>query len=285
MRKIFTKLWTVSLLCFTPTLLNTSSLIASMDIAPSAASSSGAAHVDKKIIVLNESTDSMANVLGILERHGVNLHETAFFFDFDETIATKVADWGGHTYHLLASPDLYRTYGNTFRGALSELKLNDHSDARLLAPTRVLGPYAHYEVLDDSINALITQLHASGAHVGVCSALQADATKLAMLKKVGINPKDYTYAGGGKAATIAQYLQHNLHGQKISTIVLIDNSFPHALKTYSEAMGPLAKMLPQTQDVPEVKVIGIEFTKFNKMATDQKMKEELETMMGALGIK
>ncbi|MGN6670056.1 MAG: hypothetical protein ACTHJ4_00760 [Candidatus Nucleicultricaceae bacterium] len=275
MRKIFTQLWAVSLLCLTPALFNTSSLFASADIA----------HAEKKITVVNESTDSMASVLGILQQHGVNLKETAFFFDFDETIATKIAAWNGHTYHLLASPDLYRTYGTDFRKALSDLKLDANSDQRLLRPTDTLGFSAHYVVLDDSITSLITHLKTEGAHVGVCSALAADATKLEMLRKVGIDPNDYTYASGGKAATIEQYLQHNLLGQKISTIVLIDNSFPYALKAYSETMGPLAKTLPQTKDVPEIKIIGIEFTKFNKMATTQNMKEELETMMGALGIK
>ncbi|MBX9697424.1 MAG: hypothetical protein K2X53_05010 [Alphaproteobacteria bacterium] len=271
MRKFFTKLGTVSLLCLTPALFNPSALLASTDIV----------HAEKKITVLNESADSMAKILGMLEQHGVKLHETAFFFDFDETIATMVADWSGHTYHLLASPDLYRTYVEAFNQARNELKV---SDDRLLRPTNILWGHSHYEVLDDTIVELIVQLKAKGAHVGVCSALQANQDKLNMLKKVGIDPKDYTYASGGKAKTIEQYLQHNLQKQKVSTIVLIDNSFKYALEGYASAMGALAKELSQTKDVPEIKIIGIEFTKFNKMATAKNMKAELELMRKSLSI-
>ncbi|ARN84409.1 hypothetical protein [Candidatus Nucleicultrix amoebiphila] len=275
MRKFFNKLWAVGLLCLTPVSFNLQSAIASTEVH----------QTDKKITVLNESTDSMANVLGILAHHGVNLHETAFFFDFDETIATKVSQWVGKTYHLLASPDLYRTYGPVFKEAKEQLGLTEHSDARLLNPTDTLGWAAHYEVLDDAIIPLITSLKFGGAHVGVCSALKATYDKLEMLRKVGIAPEDYTFASGGKAKTIEQYLLHNLVDKKISTIVLIDNSVKFALAGYSSTMGELAKTLPQTKEVPEIKIIAIEFTKFNKMATVPAMKAELENMMEALNPK
>lgn len=233
---------------------------------------------EKKITVIQESTDSMANIMSILGMHHVNLHETAFFFDFDETIATKIAYWNEHTYHVIASPDLYRTYGEPFRQAFSELGLDKSSDPRLLEPTDTLEYSSHYAILDDDIIHLIQNLKSAGAHVGVCSALPANQHKLDILRKVGIDPNDYTYASGGKAKTIELYLQHHLLGQRISTIVLNDNSFKYAIQPYISSMGNLAKEVPQTKDAPEIKIIGIEFTKFNKMATPQKIKEELENM-------
>ncbi len=242
----------------------------------------GIPHSEKKVTVVSESAESMADVLGILHHHGVSLEETAFFFDFDETIATLVSNWAGHTYHVLPSPDLNRTYGSTFKDAKKELNLDESSDARLLDPFWTLEPHSHYEVLDDEITPLIEQLKSAGAHVGVCSALQANENKLVILEKVGINSKDYTFASGGKAKTIKQYLEHNLESKKISSIVLMDNSVEFSLKNYMETMGVFAQGLSQTQDVPEIKIIGIEFTKFNRRATTSNMKSELENMMDSL---
>lgn len=242
----------------------------------------GIPHNEKKITVVNESTDSMADILGILHHHGVNLAETAFFFDYDETIATLIAEWDGQTFHILPSPDLNRTYGSTFDEAKKELNLQASSDSRLLEPFFTLEPHTHYEVLDDGIIPFVEELRAVGAHVGVCSALQATTGKLAILDKVKINPEDYTFASGGKAKTIKQYLEYNLLHKKISAFVLLDNSFEYSLKNYISTMGAFASNLPQTQEVSEIKVVAIEFTKFNKRATTSAMKDELENMIGSL---
>jgi predicted mannosyl-3-phosphoglycerate phosphatase (HAD superfamily) len=242
----------------------------------------GIPYNEKKVTVISESTDSMADVLRILHHHDVNLEETAFFFDYDETIATLIAEWDGHVYHVLASPDLNRTYGSTFDEARKELNLDASSDSRLLEPYFTLEAHSHYEVLDDGIISLIEQLKSAGAHVGVCSALKATWEKLVMLKKVGIDSKDYTFASGGKARTIKQYLERNLESKKISSIALIDNSRKFSLENYIETMGPFAQGLSQTQDVPEIKIVAIEFTKFNRRATPSNMKAELENMMGSL---
>ncbi|MBX9696976.1 MAG: haloacid dehalogenase-like hydrolase [Alphaproteobacteria bacterium] len=257
-------------------------LLIGSPIFSTAFASVGIHHNEKKVTVVSESTDSMADVLGILHHHGVNLTETSFFFDYDETIATLISEWDGHVYHALPSPDLNRTYGSTFDEAKKELNLDASSDARLLEPFFTLEPYSHYEVLDDGIIALIKQLKSAGAHVGVCSALQPNGQKLMMLESVGIDSKDYTFASGGKAKTIKQYLEHNLEDKKISSIALIDNSFKFALENYIETMGPFAQGLPQTQDVPEIKIVAIEFTKFKRRATPSSMRTELENMMGSL---
>lgn len=252
--------------------LSFSAAIASVGVSPN----------EKKITVITESTDSMAEVLDILNRHSVNLAETAFFFDYDETIATLIAEWDGHVYHVLSSPDLNRTYGSTFEEAKKESNLDESSDPRLVDPFFTLEPHTHYEVLDDGITSLVEQLELSGAHVGVCSALPPKKEKLAILKQVGLNPEDYTFASGGKANTIKQYLESNLLSRRISAFALMDNSFHFSLKHYISTMGKVATPLPQIQDVPEIKVIAIEFTKFNRRATASAMKTELENMRGSL---
>lgn len=96
--------------------LYTSLFLAFIFIFPSFA----AEEISKPIITIKTEASQMMDILGILKLHSVNLSETVFYSDYDETLATTVGVYKGQEYKFLSCPDRKRTYKLVFSEAFQK---------------------------------------------------------------------------------------------------------------------------------------------------------------------
>ncbi|MGV8949179.1 MAG: hypothetical protein ACOH2E_07460 [Candidatus Paracaedibacter sp.] len=237
--------------------------------------SSNAAENIASIITIKESTSHMNQIVQILERHKVKLSETVLLFDNDETLATTVGTYKDREFKLLPCPDKFRTYKKVFSAAFenSGYELNNfYFTAIKDVNFDYLPVHEHYEFLDSDVIELIAKLKKEALFVGVCSGLPANSVKIDFMKIADLESDKYIYGGNGKPQAVCGYLQNamtlNTH---ISTIVLIDNSDENAIDPFLEKMPHLLTLM----GLNNLKVIGIHFTKFSEMATEEAIREEL----------
>lgn len=225
--------------------------------------------------IIRVKVSQMSEVIGILEKNNVTLKETAFFSDFDETLATTVGTYQGHEFQFLSCPDRIRTYKEVFAAAFQKSQHNLYAfDFMNLSDSRYSEtPVSErYEVLDKGVTNLIGRLCEDAGFVGVCSALPGNDEKNNFMEYVGLDKENYIYAENGKPQAIYKCLESITQTNKnITTIVLIDNSGEFAITPFLEKMPILVKGL----GLPHLKIIGIEFTKFAEMATQEAIEKEL----------
>lgn len=209
-----------------------------------------------------------------------HLKETAFFSDFDETLATTVGTYQGHEFKFLSCPDKKRTYKEVFNAAFQKSPYNLYTfDFMNLSDSRYSEtPVSErYEVLDKGVMNLIGQLCEDAGFVGVCSALPRNDEKNDFMKYVGLDKENYIYAENGKPQAIYKRLESITQTNKnITTIVLLDNSEEFAITPFLEEMPILVKDL----GLPHLKIIGIEFAKFAEIARQEAIEKELTFLEG-----
>jgi hypothetical protein len=169
--------------------------------------------ISKSIITVKAQVSRMDDVMGVLKLHSVNLTETAFFFDFDETLATTVATHKDYEFRLLPCPDRIRTYKKAFSGAFQNSSFNlIDFDLMSLPKDRYsdVEIEERYEVLDGNVNNLVCELCENACFVGVCSALPGNDAKKDLMKYVGLSKESYLYAQQGKPQAIYVITQPRL---------------------------------------------------------------------------
>jgi hypothetical protein len=234
-----------------------------------------AAETPASITTIKESTSRMNQVIGILEKHNVKLSETAFFFDFDETLATTVGVYQEHEFKLLTCPDRIRTYKEAFSAAFKGSEYNLDSfflTAVVGKDCNYLNIRERYEFLDGDVLDLISKLKKESFFTGVCSALEANEDKYVFMSIAALEKNSFIFGGGGKPQAICGCLEKvKKPDVTISAIVLLDNSGEFAIKPFLEKMPKLVSAL----GFNNLKVIGIEFTKFSEMVNEEDIREEL----------
>ncbi len=223
--------------------------------------------------IIKVKVSQMSDVIRILEENNVTLQETAFFADFDETLATTVGAYKENEFKFLPCPDRIRTYKQVFAAAFEKSLHNlDNFDLNSLLNSRYSDSPAYnerYEVLDKGATNLIATLCEYAGFLGVCSALPVSSHKNDFMEYIGLDKDDYIYAVNGKSQAI--YEKINQLSKKITTVVLIDNSEKFSIDPFLEKMPELVKDL----GFPHLKIIGIEYTKFMDMLTQKGIEEEL----------
>jgi hypothetical protein len=235
-----------------------------------------AEEISTSVVTVKASTSRMDQVIGILEENGVKLSETVFCSDFDETLATTVGFHKDHEFKLLTCPDRKRTYKKAFSAAFEKFEYNlDFFDITNMSDTsdNNLRIKEAYEILDFDAIDLISKLKKEAFFVGVCSSLSGDEDKYTFMEnKIGLERDKFIFGGGSKSQAICGYLEKLKKPDiKISTIVLLDNSEEFAINPFLEKMPGLVGTL----GFNNLKIIGIEFTKFSAMATQEAIAEEL----------
>jgi len=237
---------------------------------------------ETSITTIKMKVSQMKDVVRILEENGVALKETAFFLDFDETLATtvgiyKINEFECHEFKFLSCPDRIRTYNGFFSKGFEGFSYNlDTFDFMQLSSGADLCE--KYEVLDEGAADLVCKLCEYAYFAGVCSALPGNNDKKDLMKYVGLDEENYCYASQGKPQAIYGCLKEiKQPNKKITAVVLIDNSEKYAIDPFLEKMPALVKEL----SLSNVKIVGIEFTKFSDMVTPEAIREEL-TLLGTL---
>lgn len=233
-------------------------------------SSSSDEYSESMVTIINLKTSKMSEVLEILNNNGVNLKETAFIFDFDETIALSTLIYKDIKFKLIPSPEKVRTYKNVFEAPFK--KYSRSLDTKLI---NILGVEKSYEILDDGVIDLSAELTKNAGFVGVCSGLPLEESKKEILKSVGIDEGKYFYAREGKADVIYDQINKLIEDNLITAIVLLDNSKVNAIDPFLERMYQLYGFADLKRPL---KVIGIEYTKFEGMAKTEDIENELELL-------
>ena len=242
--------------------------------------SSFAAEETPKPNTIKTKASQMSEVIGILELHGVKLKNTFFFFDFDEVLAKTVATFNDHEFKLLPCPDKDRTYQEVFLAAFQgssfvlkgfKLPRDRYSDVSL---------EERYEVLDEGTIDLVCELCEYARFVGICSGIPRDQSREELMDYVGLDKEHYFYSEQGKHQAIYDCLKEEVKesDKEVAAIVLLDNSEKSEIVPFLRDIPALAQKL----DFTDLTIMGIEFTKFAEMATQEAIREELNILEGLI---
>lgn len=230
-------------------------------------------------VVIKHPISQMKEILPFLKEKGISLEKTVVFFDFDETLGMTVGEYKDHQFSLLPSPDQKRTYKEVFMSAFKNQEENFDS----FNFTSLKHASRRYKVLDPDAVDLIQKLKEEALFTGVCSGLSADFEReMFLLKNLSVGKNQYIHASN-KAQAICSKLATIVDlnpTAEISAVILIDNSKVYGIDPFIKDLpGLVAKLYLQP-----LTIIGIEFTKFSEMATQEAIEKELSQMKNLINV-